>query len=250
MARIGFLRRTAGEQDLGKVTPPVHVAIIMDGNGRWAEIHHQPREEGHRAGVGSVRGVVNYLAKHGVRYVTLFAFSTENWSRPDREVYTLLELLMEAVRDETSALHENNVKILHIGRLDRLSSVLQDEIGRAIETTKHNTGLTLSIAFDYGGRDEIVNAVRRVVASGVSPSEIDENFFAQYLQTTDIPDPDLIVRTGGESRISNFLLWQSAYSEFYTTPVHWPDFDEKEVERALEAFQSRKRRYGSLDSTH
>ena len=218
----------------------------MDGNGRWAQSRHQPRTTGHRAGISSVRTVIDHLAKYGVDYVTLFAFSTENWSRPPEEVSVLLELLGEAVRDETAELHRNDVRILHLGRLDRLSPKLRQEIQQAIEMTKDNTGLTLSVAFDYGGRDEIVDATRRIVAAGIPAEEIDESLFNRYLQTPTVPDPDLVIRTGGEFRISNFLLWQSAYSEFYSTPVHWPDFDEQEMERALEAFRLRKRRFGSL----
>ena len=227
---------------------PLHVAIIMDGNGRWARSRRQPRTTGHRAGVGRVRDVINYLARYGVRYVTLFAFSTENWSRPLEEVSVLLGLLSEAVREETAELHRSNVRIRHLGRLDRLVPSLRGGIEQAIEMTKQNTGLTLSIAFDYGGRDDIVRATRRIVAEGISPEAIDESLFGRHLQTLDIPDPDLVIRTGGEFRISNFLLWQSAYSEFYSTPVNWPDFDEQEMEQALEAFRLRKRRFGSLSA--
>ena len=246
MARPSTAQPTAAPQSRTQTTVPTHVAIIMDGNGRWAQSRHQPRTTGHRAGISSVRTVIDHLAKSGVDYVTLFAFSTENWSRPPEEVSVLLELLGGAVRDETRELHRNDVRILHLGRLDRLSSKLRLEIEQAIEMTKDNTGLTLSVAFDYGGRDEIVEATRRIVAAGIPAEQIDERLFGRYMQTPVVPDPDLVIRTGGEFRISNFLLWQSAYSEFYSTPVHWPDFDEQEMERALEAFRLRKRRFGSL----
>ena len=246
MARPSPAPQVPAPQSHTETIVPTHVAIIMDGNGRWAQSRRQPRTSGHRAGAGSVRAVIDHLAKCGVRYVTLFAFSTENWNRPLEEVLVLLELLAKAVRDETADLHRNDVRILHLGRLDRLSPKLRREIEQAIEMTKDNTGLTLSIAFDYGGRDEIVEATRRIVAEGIPAEQIDETLFGRYLQTPTIPDPDLLIRTGGESRISNFLLWQSAYSEFYSTPVHWPDFDEQEMERALEAFRLRRRRFGSL----
>ena len=225
---------------------PTHVAIIMDGNGRWAQVRQQPRSAGHRAGISNVRTVITYLAKRGVGYLTLFAFSTENWSRPQEEVSTLLELLSEAIRAETSDLHRNGVRILHMGRLDRLPTEMRREIEEAVELTKNNTGLTLSVAFDYGGRDEIVQATRSIVAAGTPAEEIDEALFSRYLLSRFVPDPDLVIRTGGEFRISNFLLWQTAYSEFYSTPAHWPDFDEEEIERALEAFRQRKRRFGTL----
>ena len=225
---------------------PTHIAIIMDGNGRWAQVRQQPRSAGHRAGINNVRMVITYLAKRGVSYVTLFAFSTENWSRPQEEVSTLLELLREAVRAETAELHRNSVRILHMGRLDRLPSEIRREIEEARELTENNTGLTLSVAFDYGGRDEIVQAARNIVAAGTPADEIDETLFSRYLPSNSIPDPDLVIRTGGEFRISNFLLWQTAYSEFYSTPVQWPDFDEEEIELALEAYRQRKRRFGTL----
>ena len=247
--RKGVAPAKAAMQQNGRNGPiPVHIAIIMDGNGRWAQAHNRPRTQGHRAGIGNVRTVISTFANLGVRYVTLFAFSTENWGRPSEEVSTLLELLGEAVRSETTELHKNNVRILHTGRLDRLSPELRREIDEAVDLTKDNSGLTLSVAFDYGGRDEIVEATRRIVAAGIPAEQIDEETFSRYLLTPSIPDPDLVIRTAGEFRISNFLLWQSAYSEFYSTAVHWPDFDEQEIERALEAFRRRKRRFGALAS--
>jgi len=226
---------------------PAHVAIIMDGNGRWARARNLPRIAGHRAGVDNVRRVINHLAGRGVKYLTLFAFSTENWERPPDEVSFLTgDLLREALEAVTQELHENGVRILHMGRLDRLSAELQEGIREAIELTRDNTALTLNVAFDYGGRADIMEAARRIVKTGVRAEDIDEDVFSRYLYSAGIPDPDLIVRTGGDFRISNFMLWQSAYSEFYSTPVLWPDFDEEAIGRALEAYRQRRRRFGRV----
>lgn len=227
-------------------TVPAHVAIIMDGNGRWAEQRGLPRLEGHRLGTQNVHKVLKAFASHGVRYVTLFAFSTENWNRPNQEVQGLMAILQEVIENETATLHRNNIRLHHLGRLDRLTPQLCDSISRALELTKNNTGLTLSVAFDYGGRDEIIEALKQIVRDGILPERIDEQLLRSYLFTRDLPDPDLIVRTAGEQRLSNFLLWESAYSEYYTTAALWPDFDEEEIERALEAFHQRKRRFGTL----
>ena len=221
---------------------PAHVAIIMDGNGRWARSHGKSRFEGHRAGTDNIRRIIEAFAKHEVSYLTLFAFSTENWNRPHEEVQAIFEILGEVMVRETQRLHEQGVRIRHLGRLDRLSERLRKAIHDGLELTKHNSGLTLSVALDYGGRAEILNAARRLVASGFSPEDITEEVFHSYLYSSDIPDPDLIIRTGGEMRLSNFLLWQSANAEFYATPVYWPDFDEAEVEKALAAFGQRQRR--------
>ncbi|GBD10473.1 Ditrans,polycis-undecaprenyl-diphosphate synthase ((2E,6E)-farnesyl-diphosphate specific) [bacterium HR23] len=225
---------------------PLHVAIIMDGNGRWASQRNLPRLEGHRAGTENVRRVVQAFARWGVRYLTLYAFSTENWSRPKEEVQGLLDLLEATIQREGKALHKEKVRIRHLGRLDRLPPSLQQAIHEVLALTRHNEGLTLSVALDYGGRDEIVSAVRRILQDGIPPERVDEVLFARYLYTADLPDPDLIIRTAAEQRLSNFLLWQSAYSEFYFTPTYWPDFNEEEVERALTAFAQRQRRYGGL----
>ncbi len=218
----------------------------MDGNGRWAKQRGMPRLEGHRAGTGNIRRVITCFAEYGVRYVTLFAFSTENWERPVNEVNGLMKLLGEVIESESQALHENSVRIRHLGRLDRLPQELQDAIRRSLDLTRHNTGLTLNVAFDYGGRAEILEAVRRVVASGLAPEDISEEVFQRHLYTPEIPDPDMIIRTGGEMRLSNFMLWQSAYSEYYSTPVFWPDFDEEEVVKALVAYSQRQRRFGRV----
>jgi len=226
---------------------PNHVAIIMDGNGRWATSRGKNRSNGHRAGTENVRQVVEAFAHAGVDYLTLFVFSTENWDRPDQEVNALIAILQEAISREVANLHEQGIRIRHLGTLDRMSDDLGSAIGDGIELTKHNTRMTLSVAFNYGGRAEILEAVKRIVAAGVSPEEIDGELFASHLYTHDMPDPDLVIRTAGEMRLSNFLLWQSAYAEYYSTEVLWPDFDAAEVRRALEAYGNRSRRFGRIE---
>ena len=225
---------------------PIHVAIIMDGNGRWAQQQGLPRLAGHRAGVGNIRPVLESLSEYGVKYVTVYAFSTENWYRPIEEVEGLMSILQESIYKETQALHERDVRILHLGRMDRLSQSLQDAVNYSQELTRANKGVTLSVAFDYGGRSEILEAVKQIVCEGIPPEQLDETLFGRYLYTAHLPDPDLIIRTGGELRLSNFLLWQSAYSEYYTTPTLWPDLGEADVDRAMDAFSHRQRRFGSL----
>ncbi|MBI2172470.1 MAG: di-trans,poly-cis-decaprenylcistransferase [Chloroflexi bacterium] len=220
----------------------------MDGNGRWAQQRGLPRLEGHRAGTDNVNNLLESMERYGIRYVTLFAFSTENWSRPREEVLGLMAILQDVVERETPTLHRKNVRLRYLGRTDRLTPQLQEAIQRALNLTQGNTGLCLSVAFDYGGRDEIVQAARRIVQDGVLPEQITEGLFQSYLYTRDLPDPDLIIRTGGEQRLSNFLPWQSVYSEYYCSPLFWPDFDEPELERVLEAYGQRKRRFGGLDS--
>ena len=227
-------------------TVPQHVAIIMDGNGRWARSQGKPRSDGHRAGTDNVRRVIETFAQAGVRYLTLFAFSTENWERPTDEIEGLLEILREVIGRESRLLHDQGVRIQHVGRLDRLSPPLRHAIVDSVELTRDNTGLTLSVAFDYGGRAEILSAVKAMIEDGVAADQINEELFSQYLYTNGIPDPDLIIRTSGEMRLSNFLLWQSAYAEYYATPVFWPDFDEREVDGALEAYRQRRRRFGKV----
>jgi undecaprenyl diphosphate synthase len=226
--------------------PPQHVAIIMDGNGRWAKKRHLPRLVGHNAGSENIRPVVKIFANYGVKYLTLYMFSTENWNRPRVEVAGLLRLLDRKINQETQAFHQENIRLVHVGRLDRLSQKLREKVLAAIELTKNNTGLTLCLAFDYGGRDEIVQTTRRIADAGIPSDHIDESVFAQYLYSPNIPDPDLVIRTAGESRLSNFLLWQSAYSEFYFTPVLWPDFGPKDVEEALSEYKRRQRRFGKI----
>jgi len=230
-----------------KIFPlPNHVAIIMDGNGRWAEKRGMPRLFGHRAGTDNVQRVVEALDRYQVRYLTLYAFSTENWRRPGVEVSGLFHILAEMIDRETKVLHKKGVKLAHLGKVDELAPELRDKVRKAIELTKNNTGMTLSIAFDYGGRAEILEAVRRIICDDVPAEDITESLFGSYLYTADVPDPDLIIRTAGEMRLSNFLIWQAAYSEFYSTPTLWPDFDEKEIEKALIAYSRRERRFGGL----
>jgi undecaprenyl diphosphate synthase len=232
---------------MNKISPlPNHIAIIMDGNGRWAERRRIPRLDGHKAGVNNIRRVVRYLSQYQIRFVTLYGFSTENWSRPEDEVEGLFRLLEDGIDRETLELHKNGVRIRHLGRLDRISQRLQQAISRAVELTRKNTGMTLSIAFNYGGRGEILDAIRRIVVEGVSSEDLDERLFNTYLYTADLPDVDLVIRTGGELRISNFLLWQAAYSEYYFTKVLWPDFSKRDVDKALLSYSRRQRRFGSL----
>ena len=226
--------------------PPRHVAIIMDGNGRWAKKRGLPRLVGHNAGGENIRPVVKVFADCGVKYLTLYMFSTENWNRPRIEVAGLLSLLARRIDQESRAFHQENIRLLHLGRLDRLSRKLREKVRAATELTKNNTGPTVCLAFDYGGRDEIVRAVARIAGASVRSDNIDESLFAQYLDNPGVPDPDLVIRTGGESRLSNFLLWQAAYSELYFTPVLWPDFGPKDVEEALSEYKRRQRRFGRI----
>ena len=225
---------------------PNHIAIIMDGNRRWAERRGLPGLEGHQNGLENMRSVITYLGDRQVKYVTIFAFSTENWYRPKDEVVGLLRLLQDKINKEALEFHRQGVKLHHLGRLDGLSPRLQKSIRRALELTKHNTSMTLSFAFNYGGRSEILHAVRQLIADGVPPEKIDEQLFSSYLYTGGLPDVDLLIRTGGELRISNFLIWQMAYSEYYFTDVLWPDFGKDEIEKALKAFSQRQRRFGVL----
>jgi len=231
--------------DDSEISPiPTHVAIIMDGNARWAGQRHLSRLEGHRIGTENVRRVVETFAKYKVEYLTLYAFSTENWKRPKTEVWGLMQILSRVIKSETKALHEKGVKLRHLGRLNKLSEKMQKQIQEAIALTENNTRMTLSIAFDYGSRSEIVDAVKSIVAEGLPAAVVDEDLLSRRLYSDGLPDPDLIIRTGGEMRLSNFLLWQSAYSELYFTPVPWPEFDEEEVRKALLAYSKRERRFG------
>ena len=226
--------------------PPQHVAIIMDGNGRWAQERGLPRLAGHKAGGENIHPVVRIFADCEVKYLTLYAFSTENWSRPKTEVTGLLRLLSRRIDQEIQAFHRENIRLVHLGRLDRMSQRLREKVTAAVELTKSNSGLTLCLAFDYGGRDEIVQSARRITSAGISGDNIDEFMFARYLYSTGVPDPDLVIRTGGENRLSNFLLWQAAYSELYFTPVLWPDFGRKDIEEALSEYKRRQRRFGRI----
>jgi len=225
---------------------PTHVAIVPDGNGRWAEQHGLPRIAGHRAGVKIMRSIVEYLNDYQVKHVTLYGFSTENWGRPEDEVNDLFRILGERIDKDVPQLHKKGVKVRHIGRLEELPPWLQQAIKKAEELTKSNTGMTLNLAFNYGGRAEILDAVHRLVAEDVSPESIDEQLFNSYLYTAGLPDVDLLIRTGDELRLSNFLIWQTAYSEYYFTQVLWPDFTKKDIDEALLVYSQRKRRFGAL----
>lgn len=227
---------------------PHHVAIIMDGNGRWAERQGLPRNVGHQHGVNNIRQVVELLAQRGVRVVTLYAFSTENWRRPSDEVDSLMAILAEEIEPQTRELHQAGVKLVHLGDQDRLDPSLQEAIQRAQTMTRDNAAITVNVALNYGGRDEILQAVRRMLADNVAPDAVNETLFSQYLYTDGCPDPDLIIRTGGEQRLSNFLIWQSAYSEYYHTPVLWPELGAGDLDLALAAYSQRQRRFGSLDN--
>ncbi len=227
---------------------PTHVAVIMDGNGRWARARGKPRNAGHRAGVRAVRATVEAAAERGISYLTLFAFSSENWRRPEQEVSGLMGLFVEALRREVAELHRNNVRLRFIGAREQLSNGLQHRIKAAEDKTAGNTGLVLNVAVAFGGRWDIVNAAQtvaaRVARGELAPDDIDEADVAKSLQLGECPDPDLLIRTGGEQRISNFLLWNIAYAELWFTDVLWPDFDKQHFDAALAAFGAKQRRYG------
>jgi undecaprenyl diphosphate synthase len=225
---------------------PTHIAIIMDGNGRWALSRGLPRLAGHRAGTENLRRVIEACVEFGVKYLTIYAFSTENWGRPLEEVQGLLRILEDVIDRELQELHQQGVQLRHIGRLDRLRPSLREKVLHAIEYTKENKRLILNVAFNYGGRDEIVCAIQRMIADGVKEEDVTDALVSQYLFTAGEPDPDLIIRTSGELRGSNFLIWQGAYSEWYFTPTYWPDFGKEELGRALEEFSQRSRRYGRV----
>jgi undecaprenyl diphosphate synthase len=227
---------------------PQHVAIIMDGNGRWALQRGLPRLAGHKAGTENLRRIIRASVELGVKYLTIYAFSTENWGRPPEEVKGLMYILEDVIDRELNELHKEGVQLRHIGRLERLAPSLQEKVLDAIDVTKHNDRLILNIAFNYGGRDEIVQAIQRMMKDGVPPENVTDELVSHYLYTVGVPDPDLIIRTSGELRVSNFLIWQAAYSEWYITPTFWPDFDKDEYRRALEAFVHRDRRYGKVTS--
>jgi undecaprenyl diphosphate synthase len=228
---------------------PTHVAIIMDGNGRWAVSRGLPRLAGHRAGTENLRRIIRACVEFGVKYLTIYAFSTENWGRPREEVDGLMHILENVIDKELAELHKEGVQLRHIGRLERLDPKLQEKVLDAIELTKHNQRLILNVAFNYGGRDEIICAINRMIADGIKPEEVDEALVGRYLFTAGVPDPDLIIRTSGELRISNFLIWQAAYSEWYITPTYWPDFDKEEFRKALDTYAQRHRRFGGVSST-
>jgi len=233
------------ESPLGQV--PRHVAIIMDGNGRWAKARGLPRTEGHRAGTENLRRILKACVEFGVEILTIYAFSTENWNRPRAEVRMLMRILESVIDRELKELHESGVQIRHIGEIERIDPRLQRKIRQACDYTRNNTRLILNVAFNYGGRDEIVQAVRRIVADKIPPEQIDEDLISSYMYTRDLPDPDLIIRTSGEMRTSNFLTWQGTYSEYYFTPKYWPEFDKEELRKALVEYSRRTRRFGMTD---
>jgi undecaprenyl diphosphate synthase len=223
---------------------PYHLAIIMDGNGRWAKARGLPRLAGHRAGTDNLRRILRACVKQGIKILTIYAFSTENWGRPAEEVRGLMSILDQVIERELNELHKEGVQIRHIGRLDGISPRLQKKIEHAVDITHHNDTIILNVAFNYGGRQEIIDAVRHILKDGVDPDHVDDALLNQYLYTAGQPDPDLIVRTSGEMRFSNFLIWQSAYAEFYVTETYWPDFGEAELQKALEHYAQRERRFG------
>jgi undecaprenyl diphosphate synthase len=225
---------------------PTHVAIIMDGNGRWARARGLPRLAGHRAGVENLRRVIEACVEFGIQYLTIYAFSTENWDRPRAEVRGLINILEDVIDRELKELHENGVQLRHIGDLDPLRPELQEKVRHAIDLTSDNRKLVLNVAWNYGGRAEIVNAIQRMFVDGISEGEIDEELVSRYLFTADSPDPDLVIRTSGELRVSNFLIWQSAYAEWYITPTYWPDFGREELLQALRDYSQRERRFGRV----
>ncbi len=223
--------------------------MIMDGNGRWALSRGLPRMAGHKAGTENLRRIIRATVEFGIKYLTIYAFSTENWGRPPEEVRGLLSILEDVIDRELKELHGEGVQLRHLGRLEKLSPSLQDKVRRAVELTKNNDRLILNIAWNYGGRAEIVQAIQRIIQDGIAADQVTDDLVSQYLYTAGVPDPDLIIRTSGELRISNFLIWQAAYSEWYITPTYWPDFDKDEFRRALDVYARRDRRYGGVSET-
>lgn len=236
----------ASELDAARL--PRHVAIIMDGNGRWARRRSLPRIAGHQAGVDSVRSVVESSARLGIEVLTLYAFSTENWKRPALEVHALWRLLRLYLRHELKTLQQNNVRLGAIGRIDALPGLAREELNRVIQLTRNNTGLRLNLALNYSGRAELVDAVRSIVTTGIAPEKITEETIASHLATSGQPDPDLLIRTSGEMRVSNFLLWQIAYTELVVSETMWPDFRQRHLLEAILEYQGRDRRFGAVDS--
>ncbi len=223
-----------------------HIAIIMDGNGRWATQRRLPRLAGHKAGVGALRRVVECAHDEHIEMLSVYAFSTENWGRPRTEVDGLMRLFWETIRSDLDKLHRDGVRLRHLGRLSDLSSDVQQAIHDSVAKTQYNTGVGLNVCFNYGGRAELVDAVRQIIADGRDPDTISEELISSYLYTRDLPDPDLVIRTAGEMRVSNFLLWQSAYSEYYATPTLWPDFGREDLLKAIASYQQRQRRFGRI----
>jgi len=227
---------------------PTHIGIIMDGNGRWALSRGWPRMAGHRAGTENLRRIIEACIEFGIKYLTIYAFSTENWGRPTAEVQGLLRIFESVIDDELQELHDEGVRVRHIGRLDRLKPSFRKKVLDAIEYTKDNDRLVLNVAFNYGGRDEIVCAIQSMIRDGIKPEDVTSDMVNRYLFTAGVPDPDLIIRTSGELRGSNFLIWQGAYSEWYFPATYWPDFDKEELRKALEEYNQRERRFGLTSS--
>lgn len=225
---------------------PGHVAIIMDGNGRWAKQRGLPRVAGHKAGTENLRRIIEASVEFGIRTLTIYAFSTENWRRPADEVKGLMMIFEDVIDRELPQLNRNGVQLRHIGRLEGLKPAFAQKVRNAIEQTKNNNKLILNVAFNYGGRAELVEAVQKIVAEGVKPEAVTEELIAAHLYTGGQPDPDLIIRTSGELRVSNFLIWQGAYAEYYIAPVYWPDFDKDQLRLAIEEYANRHRRFGGL----
>jgi undecaprenyl diphosphate synthase len=232
--------------DLSGLNIPTHVAIIMDGNGRWAKKRGLPRQAGHRAGVENLRRVIDACVEFNVNILTIYAFSTDNWGRPENEVRGLMRIFHRVLDQELDELHAQGVRLHHLGDLEGIGEDLQNKVLRAIEMTKDNERLILNVAFNYGGRAEILHAVKQMLADGISPDELTEELFSSYLFTKGLPDPDLVIRTSGELRVSNFLIWQAAYAEFHSPAEYWPAFGREELYEALVAYSKRDRRFGLL----
>ena len=245
MSLTGTLMKPKEKPDSLDVIP-THIAIIMDGNGRWAIARGLPRMAGHRAGTENLRSIIQACIEFGIRYLTIYAFSTENWGRPSTEVQGLMRLFESVIDRELQELHDQGVQLRHIGRLDGLKPAFRKKVLQALEYTCDNDRLILNIAFNYGGRDEIVCTIQRMIEDNVKADEVTTDLVKRYLFTSGVPDPDLIIRTAGELRGSNFLIWQGAYSEWYFPPVYWPDFDKEQLRLALEEYSHRERRYGRL----
>ena len=246
MTPIAFMDQQETAVTFEKV--PIHIAVIMDGNGRWAKARGLPRVAGHQAGTENLRRVIRACVEFGVKYLTIYAFSTENWDRPREEVEGLMSILEDVIDRELEELHQEGVQLKHIGHLEGLNPALQDKVRQAIELTKNNDRLVLTLAFNYGGRDEIVCAIRSMIENHVKPEDVTPELVSQYLFTAGLPDPDLVIRTSGELRISNFLIWQGVYAEWYITPTLWPDFDRQHLMQAILDFGQRERRFGKVSS--
>lgn len=235
--------------DLTGLRVPVHVAIIMDGNGRWAKKRGLPRQAGHRAGVENLRRVIDACVEFGIKILTIYAFSTENWGRPESEVRGLMRIFRRVLDQELEELNAQGVCLHHLGDLEGIDPDLQEKVRYALELTKNNVRLILNVAFNYGGRAEILHATQQMLADGVSPADLTEDLFSSYLFTRGLPDPDLVIRTSGELRVSNFLIWQAAYAEFLAAPEYWPDFGREELYEAIVAYSQRERRFGLLSES-